>query len=333
MRMRTPLVVLAVATSLFARDRIEYIEFFGYQGIDTEAVRAALPFREGDKVSKHVKDQARIAVRRATGREATDAADLCCNSDGDSVIFIGLPGASSHVFTHSPAPQGNVLPPSELTALYRKKNQAESAALKKGISEEDGAPGFLLSKEPRAHAAGLALHEYALHHEDEIVGVLESSSKADLRAMAAEALGYGARTARQLSALVRAARDPDSRVRNNATRALGEILRADPSAAGQIPPDTFIDMIHSGVWTDRNKSSWILLTLTQARDPKLLARLKSEAGDALLEMARWRTHGWADMPRAILARIAGIPEEQIHQLSAGPLDAFVSAIGPMSRPD
>lgn len=59
----------------------------------------------------------------------------------------------------------------------------------------------------------------------------------------------------------------------------------------------------------------------------LLARLKSEAGDTLQEMARWRTNGWAYSARVILGRIADIPEERINQLAEGPLDAFVSAIG------
>jgi hypothetical protein len=327
MRWRTPLLVFAFAVSLFARDRIAYIEFFGYQGFDTDAVRKALPFREGDKIPKNLKEQARTLVKLVTGRDATDVDRVCCNGDGDSVVFIGLPGSSSQAFTYSPAPKGDVIPPRELTALYSKMNQAEDAAFKKGIFEQDGSPGYRLSKEPGAHTAQLALREYALHNEDEIIRVLESSGKAEQRRMAADALGYGARTTRQMAALVHAARDPDSGVRNNSTRALGEILEADPSVAAQIPPDNFIDMIRSGTWTDRNKSSMVLWPLTQSRDPKLLARLKSQASDALLEMARWRTYGWSYSPRVILARIAGVPEERIDQLAEGPLDAFLAAIG------
>ncbi len=295
--------------------------------IDAEAIRQALPFRPGDKASEKLKEQARAAVKRVTGRDATDVAGICCTGDGDSVVFIGLPGTSSRVFTFNPVPKGDAIPPPELTALYRKMDRAEVAAFKKGISEEDDAPGYRLSKEPGAHTAELALREYALHHEDEIIHVLEFSGNADRRVMAADALGYGARNMRQMAALIHAARDPDSEVRNNSTRALGEILRADPSAAAQIPPDNFIDMIHSGMWSDRNKSSFVLWPLTQSRDPKLLARLKSEAEDALLEMARWRSIGWAYGARVILARIAGIPEERINPLAEGPLDTFLAAIG------
>jgi hypothetical protein len=327
MHWATLLLALGLAAPMFARDRIAYIEFFGYQGLDAGAVRKALPFREGDKIAKGFKDQGRAAVKSVTGGEATDVTAVCCTGDGDSVIFIGLPGTSSQVFTYNPAPQGDVVPPSELTAIYRKMEKAEEAAFKKGVHAEDGAPGYRLLKEPSARAAELAVREYALQHEDELVRMLESCGNAERRAMAADALGYGARTTRQMAALVRAARDPDGGVRNDSTRAIGEILRADPSAAAQIAPDTFIDMIRSGNWTDRNKSSMVLWPLTQTRDPRLLERLKSEASDALLEMARWRNNGWAYAPRVILARIAGIPEERIDPLAEGPLDAFMAAIG------
>jgi len=52
----------------------------------------------------------------------------------------------------------------------------------------------------------------------------------------------------------------------------------------------------------------VLWPLTQSRDAQLLERLKAEAGEALLEMARWRAEGWASMARVVLGRIAGIPE-------------------------
>jgi len=326
MHWRTPLLILAFAAPLCARDRIAYIGFLGYQGLDVDAVRKALPFREGDKISKDIDDQARAAVKRVTGRDATDVAKVCCIGDFDHAIFIGLPGKSSRPFTLNPAPNGEISPPPELADLYSKMRQAEDAAFKKGSYEEDGSPGYRLSKEPGARAAELALRQYALHHEDEIIRVLEASGKAGQRSMAADALGYAAPTPRQMAALVHASRDPDSSVRNDSTRALGEILRGDPSRAPQVPPETFIDMVRSGVWTDRNKSTAVLWPLTQSRDPQLLARLKSEAGDALLEMTRWPDN-WAFTSRVVLGRIAGIPEDRVYQLASGPLDAFLSSIG------
>jgi hypothetical protein len=321
------LLLAAAANPLSARNRIAYIEFFGYQGIDVNAVRQALPFRDGDNLSGDLQEQAHAAVKRVTGRDATDVFRVCCTGDADSVVFIGLPGSSSRAFRLDSAPQGDAAVSAELAALSHQANEAEMKAVMSGHSAEDGAPGYRLLKEPGAKSAELAVRDYVLQHEDEIIRVLQSSAKANQRAMAADALGYAARQPRQLVALTRAVRDPDSDVRNNATRALGEILRADPSAADQIPPDAFIDMVRSGTWTDRNKGCMTLWPLTQARDKELLARVQSEAGEALWEIARWHSVGWAFCARSILGRIAGVPEDRLNTLALGPFEAFAAALG------
>lgn len=69
------------------------------------------------------------------------------------------------------------------------------------------------------------------------------------------------------------------------------------------------------------------MPLTEARDSRVLAILKSEAGDALEEMARWRPVGWALPARVVLGRIAGWPEDRVEQLARGPVEAFFAALG------
>ena len=263
----TQLVLLAQPSP--APRKIGYIEFFGYQGLDLPAIRMALPFREGDLSRPTLKDEAQSAVERVTGRKATDVFIACCSGRGEFEVFIGLPGASSRPLAFEPAPQRAVSLPAELVDLYKKMSQAERDATFRSLAEEDEPVGYRLLKEPVARAAELSFRAYALGHEQEIIQVLTSSGDPDQRAMSADALGFGARTSEQMAALVRAARDPDEGVRNNVTRALSEILRANPTAASQIPPDNFIDMLRSGTWTDRNKGSMLLLLLTQSRDPIL----------------------------------------------------------------
>jgi hypothetical protein len=325
--MRGLAILLVFATILPARNQIAYIEFFGYAGIDVDAVRDTLPFHAGDNLSGDLEKQAETAVRQVTGRDATDFTKVCCTGDGDSVVFIGLPGSSSHPFQFNASPEGDATVPAELASLWRKMDEAETKALQSGNPAEDGSIGYRLMKETGARAAELAVRAYVLQHQDEVIRVLESSSKSDQRAMAADALGYGARNARQMAALVYASRDPDSDVRNNAMRALGEILRANPSAGREVPPDAFIDMVRSGIWTDRNKGCVVLWPLTQSRDAEVLTKIKAESEEALWEIARWRNVGWAFCARAVIGRIAGIPEERLNALAFGPLDAFTSAIG------
>jgi hypothetical protein len=320
--------LLALGTAASARDRIAGIEFYGYKGIDAEAVRKALPVHEGDAYSDAVKGQVQEAVKRTTGRDATDVAGICCNAEGDRVVFIGVPGESSRTFALNPQPTGKDRLSAKITVLSHKMDQAEEAAVRKGgaAAQEEGSDGYRLVKDPAARRLELAVRRYALRHQAELLRVLESSSDAEQRGIAADVLGYGRRSPQQVAALVRASRDPDDNVRNNATRALGELVSAGPEIAKQIPSGTFVDMLRSGIWTDRNKASFLLMYWTQARDPGLLEQLKAQALDALIEIARWRDTGHAIPARLVLGRIAGIPEDRLVQLAPGDVQVILDSL-------
>jgi HEAT repeat protein len=157
--------------------------------------------------------------------------------------------------------------------------------------------------------------------------VLESSSNAEQRAIAAQFMGYVHSSAAQINALVRASHDPEEDVRNNATRALWVLAASSPKRAERIPADGFIEMLYSRSWTDRNKSSLLLEVLTRSRDPKLLAQLRSRALDPLLEMLRWRSNGHAAAARLILGRCAGIDEARLEKLvEAGDTTPILEAL-------
>jgi len=88
-------------------------------------------------------------------------------------------------------------------------------------------------------------------------------------------------------------------------------------------------MMSSGIWTDRNKAGFVLLALSAARDPKLLARLRAQGLDAIVEMARWHDSGHAVPGIAIFARIAGVPEITVIQAAAGPVEAMLALLPPV----
>lgn len=300
-------VLMLFSTVAFAHDRIARIEFFGTAGVDVNAVRKALPFKQGDPVPQDIKGQANAAVSRVTGKEATDVAVICCAGDADRTVYIGLPGTSSRAFKVDAAPQGDTKVSAELAGLSDEMGAKMFDAVRAGHSEQEGAPGYRLPKEPAARAATMAVRDYALHHEAELLNVAATSGDASQRAIAVDTLGFGTRTPAQMAALLRATRDSDENVRNNATRALVEILRGDSGAAAGLPVDNFIDMLRSGTALDRNKGSGLLMQLTASRDPAVLSRIQSEAGDALTEMANWQTD-WALPARMIQNRIAGRPD-------------------------
>lgn len=305
---------MLAASTLFARDHISDIEFFGYKGIDLETVRKALPVKPGDPLQPQIEKQIRDAVKRVTGRDATDVKNVCCDKQGDTFIYIGLAGASSRVFARNQEPTAKLQVSAELDALFQRMNEATFAAVRNGnTAEEQPSPGYRLLKDPRAREAILAVRQYALQHGDDLYRVLESSADSKQRAIAADTLGFVSRSPRQIAALVRASRDADDEVRNNATRALFEIAQSGADAASQIPPDSFIDMLWSAVWSDRNKANMLVFALSTSRDPQLLSRLRAEAFDPLVEIARWDADH-AIGARIILGRIAGIPDSELIKL-------------------
>jgi hypothetical protein len=173
------------------------------------------------------------------------------------------------------------------------------------------------------------MRTYALVNEPLLEHVLATASDAEQRAVAAEFLGYARRTTIQIAALVRASRDVDDGVRNNAVRALAVLARSDPKVARRIPAAGFVDMLNSGTWKDRNKASMLVDALSIRRDPRLLALLRARALDSLVEMARWRSHGHATAARAILGRAAGIDEERLTKLlDTDQVEAIVDALPP-----
>jgi hypothetical protein len=230
------------------------------------------------------------------------------------MAYIGLPGESYQALAFNPPPTGDVRFPKNAVALRQEMDEAWVNAVTKGHATEDDSEGFTLTNDPAARKAELALRDYALHNEAQILDVLTSSSDAHHRAIAAQMLGYGRQSREQIDALVRASLDPDGGVRNDAVRALAVLAGAKPELARMIPAGPFIQLLRSGKWSDHNKASLLLVSLTKTRDSGVLDRLRAEAPDSLLEMAQWRNIGHAEPALSIIGRIAGLDEQTLNKL-------------------
>ncbi|HET9406278.1 MAG TPA: conjugal transfer protein TraD [Candidatus Sulfotelmatobacter sp.] len=309
---------------------IGVVDFFGYSGLDLKAVQAAFPIHTGDAFLfadwKSEKEQIKQVVTHATGHEPTDMGLVCCNPDGTNFLFVGLQGKSSRAFAYNSAPTGSVRMPPEALDLYDRTMATLTEAIQSGDPGEDDSQGYALSTYPKLRDLDLKIREYALHHDVTVREVLKSSSDAKSREVAAHFLGYAQQSQQQIEGLVAASRDPDSGVRNNATRALSVLADSSPAVASKIPGASFVEMLSSGKWTDRNKGLALLTTLSASKNPELLAQLRSQALDALEEMARWRSY-YALSPRVILARIAGLNDQRINDLTAwDPAETIIGAM-------
>ncbi len=307
------------------------IDFFGCKGLDIAAIRAALPFHEGDqfppakvKHSEDLKRQVAEKVKQVIGRQPTSVSFTCCDSKQHWMIYIGLPGPSYEALAFNPTPAGSVRFPKEVVRLRQQLEDAWVSAVMHGHASEDESAGYALAGDPKTRKVQLAMRDYALHNEALIVRVLASSSDAGHRAIAAQLLGYGRQSDDQIDALVQASLDTDDDVRNDAVRALWVLGDAKPELSARIPPAPFIRLLRSGAWSDHNKASLVLVALTKSRDPHVLAQLRAEALDPLLEMGRWRSIGHAEAALLILGRMAGLDEDALNKLiEAGQVDTIL----------
>ena len=329
---------LGIAWELRDWTHLGEIEFFGYKGVDVDAIRAALPIHEGElfppltsvlpwSSSDRIKQSINDRVKQVTGRETTDVSFVCCDAKQNFLVYIGLPGVSSQAVRFRPKPAGDIRFPPEIVKLRDELDDALAKAVMTGRSTEDDSAGYALTNDAETRQKQLAIREYALRNEALILRVLASSSDARHRSIAAQALGYGRQSDEQIDGLVQASLDSDDGVRNDAVRALGVLAGAKPDLARRIPAEPFIQLLKSGSWSGHNKGSLILIALTSGRDPTALQQLRAEALDALIEMARWRYAGHASAAITLLGRIAGMEERRIEELAeSGQVDAVLAAL-------
>jgi hypothetical protein len=213
--------------------------------------------------------------------------------------------------------------------------RALTAAVRRGSAGQDNSRGYALSEDSAMRAEEERYIAFAAAHTDTLRDVLRTSSDAEHRALAAEILAYGTDRAAIARDLLAAVDDPDGDVRNNAVRALAvlaEWAERNPEAGIRIPADPFIALLSSVEWSDRNKGSFALLSLTGSRDPALLSVLRARAYPSLAEMARWTNPGHAMISYMILARIAGASDRDAFEaFNAGRREAVIAAAAPGVR--
>jgi hypothetical protein len=327
------LLPLALGPIAFAQQpgstRIGKIEFYGTHGIDAAAVRRALPIHEGDSMPAFDEPSLnrfgtgiKQAVEKVTGHPPTNVNPNCCDEHGDWIIYIGLPGVSGEAIHYNAVPAGAEKLPAPLVASYHQVMDALLPAIQRGAGGEDQSKGYALSVDQGVREKQLEFRKLAIADESQVYAVLEKSASDEQRAIAAHAVGYLDASNRQIEALLRATHDHSAEARNNAVRALGVIA----NSGRKVPATPFIELLKSGVWTDRNKGLFVLDPLTRTRDPQMLEAIRRSALDDLIEMARWRYAGHSESARLILGRIAKIDEAQLKKMiDAGKVEEIIAA--------
>jgi hypothetical protein len=293
---------------------IGLIEFYGLRSVSLQQVKAALNVKEGDPLNKVKSGAEYLEHRLAAIPQVAEARLNCvCCDEGRTVLFVGIREKSVPPLTFRVSPTNVLALPPEAIELNRHFEIALQEAVKRGDAKDDLSQGHSLISDPSARAFQEQFIAYASAHLETLRSVLRQSIDPRQRAVAAWIMGYAPDKRAVVSDLVEAAEDASEGVRNDAIRSLGAIAvlaNAHPELRISIPAIRFIQMLNSVDWSDRNKSLMVLQTLTEHRPASVLKRLREQAMPALMEMARWKSHGFPAF--VLVGRIGGVAEKEIY---------------------
>ena len=301
--------ILSVAACA-AQPTIRAIDFFANADLDIDGLRDNLSVRPGDPWTSEANQVLRSELEELLGRSPSDVTAVCCDEGGNWIVYIGLADRSGSRVRLNPQPTESLELDADLVILYDRYEEAVRQAVSHGdgLVSEDRSLGYALSHDKDVRGLQQRIREYALSNSSRLFAVSRESSNALHRGIAIDAIGYGLHSADQIGALTHSALDPDLTVRNNAIRALSALASSQVELQAPIPYAMFVDLLASGVWSDRNKSVALLSELTEGRDPDLLEAILQRALAPLVECARWSWSGHAYHARVILGRIGGLDE-------------------------
>jgi len=308
--------------------RVGIIDVYGVHKINPQQIRDALGISVGDSLTSLALLQVPAKLAALEGVASASVDPVCCE-DGKTMLYVGVVEDGAPVLELRAAPNGNSRLTPDIVQTGMALGEAQQRAVMRGFVKEDVSQGHSLMADSATRMIQLQLVGLAAKHLDTLRNVLRTSSDPDHRAFAAEVLAYNANKQAVVGDLVYAMRDPNSDVRNNATRGLALIAmygNQHPELKIKVPYEPFIDLLNSLSWTDRNKSSLALMQLTESRNPALLAALKARAFDSIVDIARWTNPGHSMAGVVMLGRIAGIPDQEIYAMfERGERDKIIQA--------
>lgn len=312
---RTAAVCVWAVTALGQSPTVGAIDFYGRYGVAEDQLRGALGLREGDRLPSSKGDvEERLAKLPGVVQARLEA--VCCVSGG-VILYVGIEERGAPHFGYRSPPSESVELPSEIGAEYAAFLTALATAVRAGDTSEDLSQGHSLmyNRDCRAHQERFL--EMAGEHLPIIRRTLRQDADEEQRAMAAYLAGYAPDKKTVINDLQYAVRDPDDAVRTNAMRALGAIgvlAARRPDYGLGIQPTWFVEALHSLLWKDRVTAASVLLTLTELRDEETLQRIRERGLAPLTEMAGWKNLTHALPAFIVLGRVAGLPDDEIHQL-------------------
>jgi hypothetical protein len=298
-------------------DTIGIIDFYGTGNFNINDLRNKIAVKEGDAVVQIEQEVIIKNLKTIPGVKQTHLTTVCCDEKGRSVLFVGVSDKDALPNPYNKTPTSTIDLPRELVEASEKFNELMIEGIMKGESGEDRSQGHSLMNYGPAKAIQEKFTGYAEKYSVLLKNVLKNSSDADQRAVAAQLLAYAKDKNSIVDDLLYAVHDADDGVRNNSTRALALIASYSANNPAlkikNIPVEPFTKMMNSIVWTDRNKGSAVLLSLTEKKEEAIIKEIKEQALFSICQMANWKNPGHAMMGYLLLGRITGYSDEEIYK--------------------
>jgi hypothetical protein len=297
------------------------IEFYGLRSLTPEKILGAVKLGTGDPIPPS-KGALEDRIADVSGVVLARVEAVCCQGRR-TILFIGIEekGGPHAAFRSDPA--GEATLPQDLVDAYGQFLGAVRHAAGRGTAAEDLTAGHSRMADPAASAIQDRFLGFAADHVDLLRSVLRNGSEAEQRAIAAAVIGYAPKKEQVVDDLQYALQDPDDSVRTNAARA----LNAFAVAGIKVSPTWLLELLNSVALSDRVESVRALLTLTDKPAPDVVARIRERGLPSLIEMARWKTPGYALPPFLLVARVAGLSDAEAQESwKKGDRDAVIGRV-------
>jgi hypothetical protein len=311
MRCYFVLFAICLGTTCFGQQEVTSVDFFGLRTLSQQQLEQALGLTAGVASVADIKELKRRVLEL---ENIEDASVAPIHFPGNLALFIGVQEKGQASTRFRAAPTGDITLRAELVRDYNETMELLLPAIKNGQAGEDRSAGHAISEYEAMRDKQTQFIQVANEEFDTLAQVIRESSDADSRTAAACILAYADDKRKVIDELTIAADDADAGVRNNAVRALSILATyayTNPDLGLVVNPKPFLQLLGSLTWTDRNKGAAVLDSLSQQRDPELLAALRATSLTEVEEMARWKSNGHCLFSIRILARLAGQSEDEI----------------------
>lgn len=295
--------------------RIGTIDVYGNRSISTDTILSRAAVVTGEDVSqKDLADRAiEKRIEKLEGVRLAQTDVVCCNSERQYVLFIGVAENDSSIFLYRKSPGLKIRLPESYAKAYLNFTRRYYDAMLLGQSDDDWSNGYSMIKYPPARRIQERYLRWSNSDFQYLRKILHFSVYDSERATAVQIISYNDDKSKVVPELLYAMKDGSEEVRNNAIKALSAIsyyMTLNPGKL-QIPFQPFVKMINSVAWSDRNKGLQVLMLLSESRNKELFRQLRQSSLRSLKEMAQWKSEAHATSAYLILARMAGQKDETI----------------------